>query len=118
MHLLLLLLLLLFVLTRPIVPAMGRITIPPRPPRFRDSAFVTPETDDRVPAEACLNRDDTPRKVARIVEDGPWEHEKRLIDEGGEERRRGLGRHLEMCAKTRDCAQSNLREARIGQRVD
>lgn len=59
------------------VPAIGRTT--PRLPRFRDRAFVTPETDDRVPAEACLSKDETPRNVARTVEDGPWKKRK----EGG-----------------------------------
>lgn len=57
-------------LTSPMVPAIGRTT-PPRPPRLRDKAFETPETDDRVPAEACLSRELTPRKVALKVEEGP-----------------------------------------------
>lgn len=57
-------------LTNPIVPAIGRTT-PPRASRFRERALVTPDTDERVPAEACLRRDDIPRKVARTVEDGP-----------------------------------------------
>lgn len=57
-------------LTSPIVPAIGRTT-PPRLPRLRDKAFVTPDTDDRVPAEACLSKEETPRKVARTVEEGP-----------------------------------------------
>ena len=59
-----------FSLTSPIVPAIGRTT-PPRLPRLRDKAFVTPDTDDRVPAEACLSKEETPRKVARTVEEGP-----------------------------------------------
>lgn len=54
-------------LTSPMVPAIA-----PRLPRLRDKAFVTPETDDSVPAEACLSKDETPRKVARTVEEGPW----------------------------------------------
>ena len=52
------------------VPAIGRTT-PPRLRRLRDKAFVTPETDDRVPAEACLSREDNPLKVALTVEVGP-----------------------------------------------
>lgn len=54
------------------VPAIGRTT-PPRLRRLRDKAFVTPETDDSVPAEACLSREDTPLKVALTVEVGPCE---------------------------------------------
>lgn len=57
------------------VPAIGRTT-PPRLCRLRDKAFVTPETDDRVPAEACLSREDTPLKVALTVEEGPWQDKK------------------------------------------
>lgn len=52
------------------VPAIGRATRP-RVPRFRDNAFVTPETDESVPTEACLTSEENPRKVARTVEDGP-----------------------------------------------
>lgn len=54
------------------VPAIGRTT-PPRLPRLRDKAFVTPETDDRVPAEACLSREDNPLNVAFTVDEGPCE---------------------------------------------